>query len=162
MAIPPLLLMVPIYVQMVDLHLVITYWSVVLMYTALNLPFNTFLMTAFFRGVPDELIEAATLDGASVHQVFRRILIPLSKAALATIVIFNTLYVWNEFVFALLLLQRDSVKTLTVGVMQMQGRFFNDFPALLAGLLIATLPVIGVYLLFQRYLVRAIAAGALK
>ena len=67
-----------------------------------------------------------------------------------------------EFVFALLLLQRDSVKTLTVGVMQMQGRFFNDFPALLAGLLIATLPVIGVYLLFQRYLVRAIAAGALK
>ena len=162
MAIPPLLLMVPIYVQMVELHLVNTYWSVVFLYTALNLPFNTFLMTAFFRAVPDELIEAAWLDGASVHQVFRRILVPLSIPALATLVIFNALYVWNEFVFALLLLQRDSVKTLTVGIMQMQGRFFNDFPALLAGLLIATLPVIGVYLLFQRYLVRAIAAGALK
>jgi ABC-type glycerol-3-phosphate transport system permease component len=162
MAIPALLLMVPIYVQMVDLHLVNTYWSVVFLYTALNLPFNTFLMTAFFRAIPDELIEAAWLDGASVHQVFRKILVPLSTPALATLVIFNALYVWNEFVFALLLLQKDSVKTLTVGVIQMQGRFFADFPALLAGLLIATLPVIGVYLLFQRYLVRAIAAGALK
>jgi multiple sugar transport system permease protein len=162
MAVPALLLMVPIYVQMVDLHLVNTYWSVVLLYTALNLPFNTFLMTAFFRAIPDELIEAAWLDGASVHQVFRRILVPMSVPALATLVIFNALYVWNEFVFALLLLQKESVKTLTVGIIQMQGRFFNDFPALLAGLLIATLPVIGVYLLFQRYLVRAIAAGALK
>jgi ABC-type glycerol-3-phosphate transport system permease component len=162
MAVPALLLMVPIYIEMVDLHLVNTYCSVVLLYTALNLPFNTFLMTAFFRAIPDELIEAAWLDGASVHQVFRAILVPLSVPALATLVIFNALYVWNEFVFALLLLQKDSVRTLTVGIIQMQGRFFNDFPALLAGLLIATLPVIGVYLLFQRYLVRAIAAGALK
>ena len=89
-------------------------------------------------------------------------MVPLSVPALATLVIFNTLYMWNEFVFALLLLHDDSVRTLTVGVVQMQGKFFFDYPALLAGMLIMSLPVIGVYLVFQRYLVRAIAAGALK
>ena len=162
MAIPPLLLMVPIYVEMVDLGLVDTYWSVIFLYSALNLPFNTFLMTAFFRAVPGELVEAARVDGASVHAIFGRILVPLSIPALATLVIFNALYVWNEFVFALLLLHDDKIRTLTVGLTQIQGKFFFDYPALLAGLLITSLPMIAVYLFFQRYLVRAIAAGALK
>ena len=161
-AIPPLLLMVPIYVEMVDLGLVNTYWSVILLYSALNLPFNMYLMTAFFRAVPTELLEAARVDGASVHRMFARILLPLSVPAIATLVIFNALYVWNEFVFALLLLHDDSVRTLTVGVNQLVGKFFFDYPALLAGMLITSLPMVVVYLVFQKYLVRAISAGALK
>ena len=162
MAIPPLLLMVPIYVEMVDLKLINTYWSVVLLYSALNLPFNAYLMTAFFRAIPDELLEAARVDGASVHTIFLRLMAPLSIPAIVTIVIFNVLYVWNEFVFALLLLQPDGVKTLTPGLLQLQGRFFFNYPALMAGLLLSSLPMVAVYLIFQRYLVRAIAAGALK
>jgi len=162
MAIPPLLLMVPIYVEMVDLRLVDTYFSVILLYSALNLPFNMYLMTAFFRAVPTELAEAARVDGASVHRIFASILLPLSIPAVATLVIFNALYVWNEFVFALLLLHDDRVRTLTVGVNQLQGKFFFDYPALLAGMLITSLPMVVVYLVFQKYLVRAIAAGALK
>jgi ABC-type glycerol-3-phosphate transport system permease component len=162
MAVPPLLLMVPIYVEMVNLKLINTYWSVVLLYSAINLPFNAYLMTAFFRAVPDELLEAARVDGASIHGIFLRIMAPLSIPAIVTIVIFNVLYVWNEFVFALLLLQPDSVKTLTPGLLQLQGRFFFNYPALMAGLLISSLPMVAVYLIFQRYLVRAIAAGALK
>jgi ABC-type glycerol-3-phosphate transport system permease component len=161
-AIPPLLLMVPIYVEMVDLGLVNTYWSVILLYSALNLPFNMYLMTAFFKAVPTELLEAARVDGASVHRMFARILLPLSVPAIATLVIFNALYVWNEFVFALLLLHDDSVRTLTVGVNQLVGKFFFDYPALLAGMLITSLPMVVVYLVFQKYLVRAISAGALK
>jgi ABC-type glycerol-3-phosphate transport system permease component len=162
MAIPPLALMVPIYVQMVNLGLIDTYWSVIFLYTALNLPFNTYLMTAFFRALPDELVEAAWIDGASVHRVFFSIMLPLSRPALVTLVIFNVLYAWNEFVFALLLLPSDASKTLTVGVLQIQGRFFHDYPAFMAGLLVTSLPVLGVYLVFQRYLVRAIVAGAVK
>jgi ABC-type glycerol-3-phosphate transport system permease component len=162
MAVPPLLLMVPIYVEMVDLRLLNTYWSVVLLYSALNLPFNAYLMTAFFRAIPDELMEAARVDGASIHRIFMAIMLPLSIPAIVTIIIFNVLYVWNEFVFALLLLQSDKVKTLMPGLLQLQGRFFFNYPALMAGLLIASLPMVGVYLIFQRYLVRAIAAGALK
>jgi raffinose/stachyose/melibiose transport system permease protein len=147
---------------MAQLHLVNTYWSVILLYTALNLPFNCYLMTAFFRALPDELVEAAKADGASLHRIFVEILLPLCRPALATLCIFNILYVWNEFVFALLFLRSDSVKTLTVGVLQMQGRFFHDYPAFMAGLLITSLPVVGVYLVFQRHLVRAIVAGAVK
>lgn len=162
MAVPPLLLMVPIYVEMAQLGLINTYWSVILLYTALNLPFNCYLMTAFFKALPDELLEAARMDGASIHRIFIQVLLPLCRPALATLCIFNILFVWNEFVFALLLLQADGVRTLTVGVLQMQGRFFHDYPAFMAGLLITSLPVVGVYLVFQRHLVRAIVAGAIK
>ena len=162
MAIPPLLLMVPIYIEMVDLGLIDTYWSVIMLYTALNLPFNVYLMTTYFRQLPDELLEAARMEGATVHQIFVRVMLPLAKPALAMLCIFNFLWAWNEFVFALLLLQSDSSKTLTVGVLQLQGRFNTDYPALMAGLLLASLPVVGVYLVFQRHLVRAVAAGALR
>jgi ABC-type glycerol-3-phosphate transport system permease component len=162
LAIPPVVLIVPIYVEMVNLHLIDTYWSVILLYTALNMPFNVYLMTAYFRALPPELIEAARIDGASPHQIFARIMLPMSKPALATLCVFNVLYVWNEFVFALLLLQSNSVKTLTVGVLQLQGRFTTNDPALMAGLLLASLPVIAAYLFFQKYLVRAIVAGAVK
>jgi raffinose/stachyose/melibiose transport system permease protein len=161
-AIPPLLLMVPIYVEMVQLGLLDTYGAVIFLYTALNLPFNVYLMTAFFRSVPDELIEAARVDGAGLHRIFLRVMVPLAKPAVATLVIFNVLWAWNEFLFALLMLQSDSVKTLTVGVLQLQGRFITDYPALMAGLLITSLPVIGAYLIFQRHLVRGIVAGAVK
>ena len=161
-AIPPLLLMVPIYVEMVQLGLLDTYGSVIFLYTALNLPFNVYLMTAYFRSVPDELIEAARIDGAGIHRTFRYILLPLAKPALATLIIFNVLWAWNEFLFALLMLQSDGVKTLTVGVLQLQGRFTADYPALMAGLLITSLPVIAAYLVFQRHLVRGIVAGAAK
>jgi ABC-type glycerol-3-phosphate transport system permease component len=162
LAIPPLLMMVPIYEEMVQLHLLDTYWCVILLYTALNLPFNVYLMTAFFRSLPDELLEAARLDGASIHRIFTRVLLPLAKPALATLVIFNVLWAWNEFLFALILLQTDNVKTLTVGVSQLQSRFVTDYPALMAGLLITSLPVIGAYVIFQRHLVRGIIAGAAK
>ena len=140
MAIPALLLMVPIYVEMAELGLVDTYLSVIFLYTAINMPFNVYLMTAFFRAIPDELSEAARVDGAGVHRSSLRIMLPLSVPALATLVIFNTLYMWNEFVFALLLLHDDCVRTLTVGVVQMQGKFFFDYPALLAGMLITSIP----------------------
>ena len=142
-AIPPLLLIVPIYVEIVNLGLLDTYWSVILLYTALNLPFNVYLMTAFFRSLPDELLEAARIDGAGIHRSFLLIMAPLARPALATLAIFNFLWAWNEFLYALLLLTSDNVKTLTVGVLQLQGRFTTDYPALMAGLLITSLPVVG-------------------
>jgi raffinose/stachyose/melibiose transport system permease protein len=162
LAIPPVVLIVPIHVEMVNLNLIDTYWSVILLYTALNTPFNVYLMTAYFRSLPAELIEAARMDGATPDQIFARVMVPMSKPALATLCVFNVLYVWNEFVFALLLLQSNSVKPLTVGVLQLQGRFTTNDPALMAGLLLASLPAIAAYLFFQKYLVRAIVAGAVK
>lgn len=162
LALPPVVLIVPIYIEMVELHLINTYFSVILLYTAFNVPFNTFLMTAFFRALPDELIEAARLDGATPHQVFLRVLVPMAKPALGTLAIFNILYAWNEFIFALLLLSSNSVKTLTVGVLQLQGRYTTDYPVIMAGLLVASIPVVVAYLFFQKFLVRGIVSGAVR
>lgn len=162
LAVAPVALIVPIYVEMSDFNLIDTYWSVILLYAALNTPFNAYLMATFFRALPDELLEASRMDGARVHAIFLRVLIPLAKPAIATLCIFNFLYIWNEFIFALLLLQSDGVKTATVGVLQLQGRFTINDPMIAAGLLLTSLPVIGVYLFFQKYLVRAIVAGAVK
>jgi len=162
LALPPVVLIVPIYIEMVQLHLINTYFSVILLYTAFNIPFDTFLMTAFFRSLPDELVEAARIDNASPHQIFRLVLVPLAKPALGTLAIFNILYAWNEFIFALLLLSPNSVKTVTVGVLQLQGRYTIDYPVIMAGLLVASIPVVAAYLFFQRFLVRGIVTGAMR
>jgi ABC-type glycerol-3-phosphate transport system permease component len=161
-AVAPVALIVPVYVEMTRLNLINTYWSAILFYAALNTPFNTYLMASFFSGLPDELIEAGRMDGAGIHGVFVRILLPLAKPALATLCIFNFLFVWNEFVFALLLLQSDAVRTATVGVLSLEGRYTINDPMITAGLLIVSLPVIGIYVFFQKYLVNAIVAGAIK
>lgn len=162
LAIPPVALIVPVYEQMSQLHLINTFWSVILFYTAINTPFSVYLMASYLKGLPEEVMEAARMDGASVHSTFLRVIIPMARPALSTLAVFNFLFAWNEFVFALLLLQTDNVKTATVGVLQLQGRFYVNYPVLVAGLLLTSLPVIGVYLFFQRYLVRAIVAGAVK
>jgi len=161
-ALPPVILIVPIYIQMVDLHLIDSFWSLILLYSAFNLPFNTYLMTSFFQSLPDELIEASKVDGCGTNQTFLRVMVPLAKPALGTLVIFNALYAWNEFVFALLLLTNDSVKPLTVGVQQLQGRYTTDKPTIMMGLLIASIPIIAVYVFFQKYLTRGIVLGAVK
>lgn len=162
LALPPVVLIVPIYIEMVQLHLLNTYFSVIFLYTALNIPFDTFLMTAFFRSLPSELVEAARMDGASPHLIFRGVMVPLAKPALGTLAIFNVLFAWNEFIFALLLLGNDNVKTLTVGVLQLQGRYTINGPVIMAGLLVASIPVVAAYLFFQKYLIRGIVMGSLK
>ena len=165
--VPPLVLLVPVYIELASMPLIHTNLldsklGIVLVYTAVNLPFNVYLMTAYFRSLPDELLEAARIDGASVPQTFALVMVPLARPALATLAIFNFLWAWNEFMFALFILTSTSTKPLTVAVQQLQGRFDQDPTALMAGLCIATLPVIGVYLIFQRHLVRAITAGVGK
>jgi ABC-type glycerol-3-phosphate transport system permease component len=161
-AIPPVTLIVPIYIEMIRLHLYDTYAAEILLFAAITTPFNTYLMTAFFRSLPDELVEAARMDGASTSGIFWRVMLPLGRPALATLIIFNALGVWNEFIFALLLLPSPAVKTLTVGILQLQGQYFTDDPALMAGLLMTALPMIAAYVFFQKYLIKAVVAGAVK
>jgi multiple sugar transport system permease protein len=124
--------------------------------------FTTVIYLAALQDIPGELLEAARIDGASVPETFALVMVPLARPALATLAIFNFLWAWNEFMFALFILTSTSTKPLTVAVQQLQGRFDQDPTALMAGLCIATLPVIGVYLIFQRHLVRAITAGVGK
>jgi ABC-type glycerol-3-phosphate transport system permease component len=162
MVVPPVVLIVPLFVSMVQWKLVNTYQGVIIIYTGLMLPFSTYLMTNFFRTIPREIIDAALIDGASNFGVFWRILMPLSAPAVMTLIVVNALWVWNELLIALVFLQRDEMKTLMVGIAALRSRNYVDIPATMAGLLIATIPIVVLYIFGQRYFIRGLVSGAVK
>jgi len=162
MVVPPVVMLVPLFVSMVRWKLVNTYHGTILIYVGLLLPFSIYLMTSFFQTVPHEIVEAARMDGCSTFGILRRILLPLSAPALITLVVVNALWVWNELLIALVFMQKDDLKTLMVGIATLRSRNYVDIPATMAGLLIATLPIVVLYLFGQRYFIRGLAGGGLK
>jgi ABC-type glycerol-3-phosphate transport system permease component len=159
MVVPPVTLLVPMFVFMVDSGLVNHLQSVIIFYTGLLVPFAVFFMTNFFRTVPQELIEAAASEGAGPFTVLRRIVMPLSGAATFTLVVVQAIWVWNELLIALVFLQNESARTLMAGLTQFQGRFATNEPLVLAGALISIAPVVVLYLSGQRFFVRGLTAG---
>jgi ABC-type glycerol-3-phosphate transport system permease component len=162
MVVPPVVMVVPMFVSMVRWNLVNTYQGTILIYTGLLLPFSIYLMTNFFRAVPREIIEASRIDGCSSFGVFRQIMMPLSAPAVITLIVVNALWVWNELLIALVFMQKDNLKTLMVGISSMRSRNYVDIPATMAGLLIATIPIVIVYMFGQRYFIRGLTSGAIK
>ncbi len=134
----------------------------IIIYAGLTAPFSVYLLTSFFRTIPDELIESAMADGASHFRVLWQIIAPLSAPALVTLIIVNSLWVWNELLIALVFLPEDRLKTLMVGVTVFQGRYSLDVPVLMAGMLLASVPMLALYLIGQRFIIRGLTAGALK
>jgi raffinose/stachyose/melibiose transport system permease protein len=162
MVVPPVVLLVPLFVFGADLGWISTFRLVILIYVGLMLPFSVFMLTSFFRTIPRSLIEAATMDGASSWAVFRRIVLPLSGAPLVTLAVVNLLWAWNELLIALVFLQDDSKKTLMVGITSFQSRYSLDVPAIMSGLTLATLPIVTLYVFGQRFFVRGLVSGAVK
>ncbi len=162
MVIPPVILIIPLFVMMVNINMVNTYWSAIAIYSGLMIPFSVYLLTNFFRTVPAEIIDASTIDGCSQFRTFTAIILPLSMPALITLVIVNALFVWNELLIALTFLQDDSVRTLMAGLTEFKGRYFLNQPLIMTGALIATVPMLLVYIVGQRFFVRGLVAGAVK
>ena len=162
MVVPPVVMMVPLFVWMVRWKLVNTYPGVILIYVGLLLPFSVYLMTNFFQTVPREILDAARIDGCSNFGLFRQILMPLAAPAVVTLIVVNALWAWNELLIALVFLQKDDLKTLMVGIAAMRSRNYVDIPATMAGLLIATIPIVVLYIFGQKYFIRGLASGALK
>jgi ABC-type glycerol-3-phosphate transport system permease component len=162
MVVPPVVMVVPLFVSMVRWGLVNTYQGTSIIYIGLLLPFSVYMMTNFFRTIPREIIEASRIDGCTNLGVFWRIMMPLSAPAVITLVVVNALWVWNELLIALIFMQKDSMKTLMVGIAAMRSRNYVDIPATMAGLLIATIPIVVVYLFGQRYFIRGLTGGAVK
>ena len=162
MVVPPVVMVVPLFVTMVRWHLVNTYPGTILIYTGLLLPFSIYLMTNFFQTIPHEIVEAARIDGCSNIGVFWRIMMPLSAPAVITLIVVNALWVWNELLIALVFMQKDELKTLMVGIAALRSRNYVDIPATMAGLLIATIPIVVVYIFGQRYFIRGLTSGAVK
>jgi raffinose/stachyose/melibiose transport system permease protein len=154
--------MIPIYYLLRDIHLLETYWAFILPGIALRLPFGIFLMRGFFRGLPPELRDAARVDGAGEWSVFRQIMLPLSIPGLATLIVFQFIWTWNQFLMPLVFVQSDRLRPVSLGTMFFFGRFSADRGMIAAGVTISMLPMIVLYLLLQRRFIEGITAGALK
>jgi ABC-type glycerol-3-phosphate transport system permease component len=162
MVIPPAVLILPLFVLMVNIGLINTLPSVIIIYSGLLIPFSVYLLVSFFRSLPGELFDAAAIDGCTNLDIFLRITMPLSTPALVTLIVVNALFVWNELFVALVFLQDESVKTLMPGLTLFKGHFTNNEPLIMAGSLIATIPMVLLYLFGQRLFVEGLVAGAVK
>jgi multiple sugar transport system permease protein/raffinose/stachyose/melibiose transport system permease protein len=156
-AVPVQAVLVPLFQMLSAAGFINSRLAIVLPYAAYGIPFTTILFYAFFLDFPRELEEAATLDGCSQIQAFFRIILPLSGPAVASAAIFQAVFIWNEFLLALLLLTRPAAKTLPVGLMQLRGEFSADWPAVMAGLAIAVVPILIIFVAAQKYFVRSLA-----
>jgi ABC-type glycerol-3-phosphate transport system permease component len=159
MVIPPVTLLIPMFILMVDLHLINTLLSVIIFYTGLFVPFSVFFLVNFMRSVPYELIEAAKIDGLSPFAILRRIVVPLSSAALFTLMLVNIIYAWNELLVALVFLQQQNSRTLMSGLALFQGRYSTNQPLVMAGAFVSVLPVLVLYIFGQRFFVKGMMAG---
>ena len=160
--IPFQVIMVPFLRMMHDIRLVNTYWGLILAYTSIFLPFTVYLMASFYRRIPRSITEAATIDGASVWDTYRRIIVPIGKPALLSVGILNALFVWNDVLVSLLMMPEEQKRTLMIGVSALRGQYSANVPVFAAGVLIAAFPVVVVYILFQRQIAAGVTAGATK
>ena len=167
MSFPVFMLVIPLFFVLRDFPgsaLLATYQGLILVYIAYSLPFTVFFMTAFFRTLPTSIAEAALIDGASHTRTFFQVMLPMAKPGLISIGIFNFLGQWNQYLLPMVLNQNEDKYVLTQGLamIALQQGYENDWGALMAGMMIAMLPVLIVYFIFQRQVQAGLTAGALK
>lgn len=160
-------MMVPVHITLIPLYrltsaLPIGYFVLILPYTAFSIPVSVFILRGFFEEIPVELEEAARLDGCSDLGVFLRVMLPLSKPALATVAIINFVNNWNEFVFATTFIRSPEMKTIPVGLMDFSDSFAGDPTLVCAALTLSVVPVMVCYVFLQRQIISGLTAGALK
>jgi ABC-type glycerol-3-phosphate transport system permease component len=160
--IPFQVIMVPFIKIIGDVGLLDTHAGLILAYVGQFLPFTIFLMTSHYTRIPKEVTEAARVDGASPWGVYWRVMLPLGRPALLSVGILNALYCWNDVLIALLVMRSNDTRTVMVGVSALRGQYPDNMPTFIAGVLIAALPLIVVYLLFQRQITDGVTAGAVK
>lgn len=162
LTIPITAIVLPLYTIMRDLGLLNTYASVVITHIAVGLPFFAFLMRAFFLRLPDALEDAARVDGASELRIFWSVMLPLVRPGVLTVALLEFLWTWNNLLLPLVFLTSESVRTLPIGMLLLNGRFNTDYGLLSAAVIILTLPVIALFLFFQRSFVAGLTSGAVK
>jgi len=161
---PTFIAMVPLFVLVNQLNLLNSLLGLTLVYTAYSIPFTVFILTAFFQGIPKTIEEAAIMDGCGPFRVFFSIMLPLAKPGLVSAAIFNFVGIWNEYVIALILISDPETKTLPVNLadLMMVMQYRTDFGAMYAGIILAIIPVVIIYIFFQRQLMEGTTTGAVK
>lgn len=145
-----------------ELNLINTLTALILVYTAQNLPLAIFILSEFIAQIPRDLREAARCDGLSEYNIFFHIILPLIRPAMATVAVFTMIPVWNDLWFPLLLAPAGGQQTITLGVQQFLGQYITDWNAVLAALSTAIVPVLLLYVIFSRQLIRGLTSGAVK
>ena len=159
---PPQVVLIPTTVILRHLHLMFTYWGVILNFAAYYLPFGVFVYSGFLRAVPRELDEAGAIDGASSLKVFWRIIFPLMRPATASVVVIVALWTWNDFLSPLIILGAAHGVTITTGIYLAIGAYSIDYGQEFGVMLLASLPVLALFLLLQRHFVSGLARGGTK
>lgn len=167
LTLPAQLAVVPLFFELRELGLLNTRSGLILVYTANGLPFAVFVLSGFFRSLPRALHEAAIMDGCGEIQVFLRVMLPLARPGLATVAIFQFIGVWKEYFYAFMLTSGDpegGARTLPLGLanLAITAQYRSDYGMLFAGLVLVTVPILVLYLLLQRHIVKGVTAGAVK
>lgn len=159
---PVYLAILPLFFLLDGLGMISNLWSLILVYGALGIPFSTFVLTSFFRQLPVELEEAARLDGAGPFTTFWRVHLPLVRPAVATVIVFRFVPVWNDFFYPLILIRDQDAYTLPAGITRFFGEYQTDWATLFAGLTLATIPLVVLFLIATKQIVSGLTAGMSK
>jgi len=162
MMIPPVMLIIPQFIVAKYLHLFNSLLGLIVVYVTMNLSMQTFLLRSFFEGLPRDLEEAALIDGAGRWTIFRRIVLPLSRPGLAVVTIFTFLYSWDEFPWAHVSIKETTRRTLPIAIALFQSEHLTEWGQVFAASIVALIPVVIVFVVFQRYFIRGIATTGLK
>jgi raffinose/stachyose/melibiose transport system permease protein len=159
---PIRLAVIPLFLQMRDLGLLDTLWSLIIIYAASGLPSAIFILTGFFRSLPADLDSAARIDGAGEWTIFTRVMLPLVRPALVIVAIYNIIPIWNDFFFPLVFIKASHLRTLPLGMTAFFGQYYTDYALLFAGLTLAAVPIVVVYVALSQHFIRGMTAGAIK
>jgi raffinose/stachyose/melibiose transport system permease protein len=154
--------LLPILLMLRQLKLLNSYWSLIIPYVAFAIPMAIVIFTGFIKSIPKELEESASIDGGSIYRIFFNIILPLMKPAMSTVAIFTFLQSWNELMFAVVFISKQSYKTLTVGIQSMSGQYVTEWGPIGAALVVATLPTIIIYLCMSNQVQKSLVVGAVK
>lgn len=158
----PMILVLPLFLQFIDMGLNNTYIGAIAIHTALRLAFSIFLLTTFFRGIPIEVIEAATIDGSSRLRILKNIILPLSTPALLSLMLLNFYGVWNDLLIGVLFLQKPELKPVMVAISLFRSKDFSSVTNIFAASLIATIPILIIYGITQKFFVKGMTLGSIK
>ena len=162
MFIPVQAVILPLFRTLKIIGLVNTHFGLALVYAGMNLPLAMMMFTGFFRSIPNELIEAGTIDGCGVMRTFFSIVLPLSKTIISTVIILSGLQIWRDFFLPLVLITTASQKTLAIGLLAFVNEFSLDWTRMCAAMVLQTLPILALFLSMQKYFVEGVVAGAVK
>ncbi|NLC27478.1 MAG: carbohydrate ABC transporter permease [Campylobacteraceae bacterium] len=159
---PGVLMLIPLFIIFRKMGLIDHHLSVIMAYTASNLPFSIWLLKGFFDSIPDDIEQSGMIDGCSRFGSFWRLVLPISMPGVSTVAIFTFINAWGEFTVASILLRTDSLATMTVGLQKFKLQFSTDWPSLMAASTLCTLPTLFFLVIAQKYLIRGMSAGSVK